>query len=174
MTSQAADRDRDAVHELIRLAESLDDDSWRRPRAVGKWSPAEEITHVGLVYEVLARELAGGTGLRLRGNRWRRMVWRWVAMRTVLVEGQIPRAVHAPREVRPVVVDPDRTAVLDGLRARWERFEAELDRARRERPGARVTHPFFGALTLAQASRFAAVHTRHHASLIARRADRAP
>lgn len=39
---------------------------WDAPLAPGKWTPAQVAEHLRLSYEVLGRELAGGTGLRLR------------------------------------------------------------------------------------------------------------
>lgn len=157
---------RDAVADFTRFVESLPDGAWARPRAPGKWSPAEEVTHVAMVYEALTRELEDGTAMRRKGNAVQRVLFRLLAKPYVLGRGRIPRAVRAPSEVRPVAVHGTRTEVMGQLREAILSFEATLNHAARERPRVTVTHPFFGQLTLSEAARFVAIHTRHHLQLM--------
>lgn len=157
---------RESVSHFVRFVESLPDDAWTRPRAPGKWSPAEEVTHVAMVYDALVRELEEGTAMRRKGNAVQRVLFRLIAKPYVLGRGRIPRAVRAPSEVRPVTVRGTRVEVMGQLRDAILAFEATLSRASRERPRATVTHPFFGELTLAEAARFVAIHTRHHLQLM--------
>lgn len=157
---------REVITDFVRFVESLPADAWGRPRGPGKWTPAEEVTHVAMVYEALVRELEGGTPMRRKGNAWQRAFYRVLAKPYVLGRGRIPRAVRAPSEVRPVEVHGGRTEAMARLREAVLSFEATLSRAARERPRVTVTHPFFGELTLAEAARFVEVHTGHHLQLL--------
>jgi hypothetical protein len=43
-------------------------------------------------------------------------------------------------------------------------FDAVIARTRTATPGRRLTHPYFGWLTLEEAVRFCEVHVKHHAA----------
>jgi hypothetical protein len=131
------------------------------PTAPGKWSPAELTEHLTLTYDGVLVELAGGPPIRVRFTGLKLLVVRLMVMRRFLGQGFVPPGVRAPKEVVPLNANPDRNAALAGLEARAAEFEREIAPRLSDRAG-RVTHPFFGRLTMAQGLRFAEVHIRHH------------
>lgn len=138
-------------------------DGWLRPRAEGKWSPAEVADHLALVYRVMLAELDGAPPLSRRAGPAMTRILRWVLLPHILFHRTIPVRVKAPREVRPRrdLPGPEETVrALHELAARLEdRLSADGD--------ARITHPYFGALGAATALRFCAAHMEHHHRQIA-------
>ncbi len=157
---RAVEEHRDAVRRFVATAEGLGADAWVRPRAPGKWSPAQTAEHLVLAYEAVLRELAGGGGVRPRVTGWRQRVLRWVLLPHILFHRSFPLRAVSPREIRPPEVHSDRGALLARMRELAARTERELDAARAT--GARATHPYFGALPATPALRFMAVHVEHH------------
>ena len=153
---------RSAVQAFANRAAALSDAQWATPRAPGKWTPAQEVRHVSLVYQAFVAELRGGPPGRIRGNAMQRMFSRWIARPVILRMGKLPIAVRAPRVVTPPDELPLRQVVLDDLTQSLATFEAELHQAKRD--GRRVggTHPYFGWLEAREAVAFCALHTRHH------------
>ena len=85
----------------------------------------------------------------------------------ILSSGNIPRGVAgAPEAVNPPEI-PDLYG-LEELRQvqirRWQTFDPSTVRA--TAPDGRVGHPLLGAFGVAEWIRFAAIHTRHHRSII--------
>jgi hypothetical protein len=157
---------RAAVREFVERASALDAVEWLTPRAEGKWTPAQEARHLILTYEALTRDLTGGAQLRLRGNPWKRRVWRWIGLTSILWRKRIPVAVRAPREVRPEWEPASANELLPLLRARADEFDAVYVHACEAEPSRCLSHPMFGALSLDHAIRLMSVHTRHHAAFL--------
>ena len=157
---------RAAVEAFARKAAAVAAERWDAPRAPGKWSPAQQVKHVATVYEIFTRELRGGAGARLRGGPLQRRISRSIARPLVLATGRIPGGVTAPREVRPPEHPGDQRALVDELWARVAELEAAVTDAWSRPEPPRVTHPYFGELTLAEGMRFCAIHTRHHAGFL--------
>lgn len=152
---------RNAVETFLARAEAVEEARWAEPRAPGKWSAAELTEHLSLTYDGVLRELAGGDAVRVRVKGFRKLVIRWLVMPRFLNHGFVPEGVRAPREVVPAAANPNKEAGLARFRDRAAEFERVIapmlgDRARR------ITHPFFGRLTLPQGLRFVEVHLRHH------------
>lgn len=134
---------------------------WTTPRAPGAWSPAEITEHLALVFDAVTEEIKGGPGIRARFGPLRRLLFRWIALPRIVAGRGFPGGVRAVREARPVNVTASRDESLDRLLRTAERFEEAV---RSAPPATRVTHPFFGRLTLPRAVRFSAAHIRHHAA----------
>jgi DinB superfamily len=158
--SRCEDHERE-ISRFLRDADRLDDVAWTRKPAPGKWSPGQIAEHLVLSYAAMRRELAGGTGLRLRSRFWRRLLIRWRFLPVVLKERRLPAGAPAVREIRPAEEPRPRAVVTGDLRDQATLFEQELGRARAA-GGGRLTHPFFGRLSPAEALRFVAVHAAHH------------
>ena len=155
-----------AVSEFIQRATNVPSALWDVPRAPGKWAPAQETRHLALGYLAFTRELRGEGALRLKGKWWQRRLWRWTVLPHILRTGRMPRAVRAPREVRPQDAPGDRDALLAELRDRVSGFEATVLATRTTDPRRRVTHPYFGRLPIVPLIRLCTVHTRHHAAFL--------
>jgi hypothetical protein len=155
-----------ALCEFCERAESIDEPRWLVPRAEGKWTPAQETRHLILAYEAFCRDLNGEAPLRLRGNPLRRALWRLIGLTSILWRKRIPVAVRAPREARPDWETTPRDPLVAQLRQRGGEFDTMLARIWRSEPRRRLTHPLFGAISLDQAIRLCAVHTRHHAAFL--------
>lgn len=153
---------RDAVEFFVSRARAIEEARWLVPRAEGKWTPAQETRHLVLTYRVFGDDLRSERRMALKGTPWRRRIWRFLGWPSIKYAGRLPRAVRAPREVRPDAESAPRDALLLELTREVEAFERVFETAWRERPGTTVTHPFFGPLSLADAITLAAVHTRHH------------
>jgi hypothetical protein len=157
---------RAAVAECIARAQGVPPDRWLVPRAEGKWTPAQEARHLVLTYEAFLKDLRTGEHMQLRGTPWRRRVWKLVGLPSIIWRKRIPRAVRAPREARPDWETAAASTLLPELVRRTEEFETVFAEKWTGEPRRRVTHPFFGGLTLDDAIRLAAVHTRHHAAFL--------
>src|SRR5258708_2969795 len=53
---------RAAVEEFVAAARGVDAASWNRPRAEGKWSPAQVTEHLAIVYEYNRKVVLGTAG----------------------------------------------------------------------------------------------------------------
>lgn len=159
----AALREHDlATAELLEAARAVPAERWLRPLSPGKWSPAEVVEHLCLTYETLRAELGGAPGMALRTRGWQRLLLRFTLRPRLLAGGRFPRGVRAPREIRPGELPPEREEGLARFRRCADDFRAAVEVAHAGRPGVRLTHAYFGALPLAEAVRFSAVHVRHH------------
>ena len=152
-----------AADDFVARAAAVAPEQWREPAAPGKWSPAQETQHLVLVYEALLRELRGGRGMRLQLRGWHRMLLRWAVKPRILRTGRFPTA-RAPREIRPSERTPDQAPAVARLGRHAAEFAAAIERTRAATPGRRLTHPFFGWLSLEESVRFCEVHIRHHAA----------
>jgi uncharacterized damage-inducible protein DinB len=169
MTSRLQQRLADhqaAVVEFITRARAIPEHRWVTPRAEGKWTPAQEARHLVLTYEAFLRDLRTGEHMQLRGTPWRRRLWKLIGLASIIWRKRIPRAVRAPREARPDWESASASTLLPELLRRTEEFEAVFADTWSGEPRRRVTHPFFGAITLDEAIQLAAVHTRHHAAFL--------
>jgi hypothetical protein len=158
-----------AVEELFERANAVAESRWDVPRAAGKWMPGQEVKHLSLAYEVFTRDLREGVPMRLIGTPWKRIIWRAIGLTSILYFDHIPAA-RAPRESRPTEGSGSRSDLLAELRLRVVTFESAYVDAWHQRPRQRVTHPYFGTLSLSQAMKLIAVHTRHHAAFLQRSA----
>jgi hypothetical protein len=151
-----------AVSSFASAAEAVEPAAWHLPRAAGKWSPALVTGHLIRSYEVLMDELGGGPGMRILLPTWKRLYLRLTLMPRLLRGGGFPGRVPAPPEIRPkeTLPDPLSGAALFRQRA-WE-FETAVQDARTRKPPARITHAYFGTVSLADAVLFCARHVEHH------------
>jgi uncharacterized damage-inducible protein DinB len=157
---------RDAVHEFFTRAAQVSPARWDVPRAPGKWSPAQEVKHIVLSYEAFTRDLGGGEPMKLVGTRWKRLLWRVLGLTSILWLKRLPKGARAPREARPPEGAIDQETLLAELRARTDEFEIVFREAWETAPARKLTHPYFGGLTLTDALELARVHTRHHAAVL--------
>jgi hypothetical protein len=157
---------RAAMDEFITVLSAVPERDWTKPSGEGRWSPAHHGMHIALAFEAFVRDARGGTPARLLGTPLKRRMWRLVGLSQVMWLARLPGGVKAPREVRPPDVPADRATVLDDLRARLRDFEAAANEVAVS--GRRLTHPYFGAISLREAMVLCAVHTRHHAALVRR------
>ena len=52
-----------AARALIAAAEAVGESRWSEPVAPGKWSAAQILEHLLATYDVVLRELSGGSGM---------------------------------------------------------------------------------------------------------------
>jgi hypothetical protein len=167
MTRESRWRDAIALHalaaaEMADAAAAVRPERWTMPRGAGKWSPAEEVQHLILAYDVLLRELRDGSGMTVLTPPVRRWFLRLALLPWLLAGKPFPRGVRAPREVRPGLPEGTQEDVIARFRDRAAEFVAEISAAREQRPRTRLTHAYLGKLDLHQALRFCAQHIRHH------------
>jgi len=155
-----------AVREFVDRASALDSGQWLTPKAEGKWTPAQEARHLILTYDAIIRDLEGSTILRLRGSAWKRRIWRWIGLSSILWRKRIPVAVTAPRAARPEWETAAASELLPQLRRRADDFDNILSRLWHTEPDRCVTHPMMGMLSLDHTVRLMSVHTRHHAAFL--------
>ena len=139
-------------------AEAVEPEAWDRPRAEGKWSPAQITEHLIRTYDVLLIEVGGGAGMKVRTRLWMRLFLRLTLMPRLLRGGRFPARSPAPPEIRPSKEPPDQQSGIALFRQRAREFEA----AAQGRPDGRMTHAYFGALRLADGLVFCARHLDHH------------
>lgn len=150
------------IDEILRLPDS---DFFKVADTVSRWSPAQQICHVGMVntaifarieklYQDEDPEIARGGGPTLAGL-------------ALLTFGRIPRGrAQAPKQVEPPP-DVDRAQVRAAVAASKRRLPwlAEKGAFLNTVPG-RMPHPFLGNFTALQWLKFVRVHTRHHLQIV--------
>ncbi len=166
---QRLDGHQQAVGRFVKDVEALDSELWEKRRAPDAWCPAQIAEHVLIVYEVAARELQGGSGMRIRTGFWWRTLLRWRYLPIILRDGRIPRGAKAVREVRPSETPRARSLFLEQFPRAAAVFESELANAR-DRDG-HLTHAIFGKLSPRDALRFVAVHLESHRRQLDRDAE---
>lgn len=150
-------------------AEEIEPDAWHRPRAEGKWSPAQMTDHLIQTYDVLLRELEGGEGMRVRTRFLQRVFLRLTLMPRLLRGGRFPERVPAPPEIRPANAPADQQNGITRFRRQAAEFEATVQRVRKQSPHAQLTHAYFGPSSLANGVLFCARHIEHHRAQISSR-----
>ena len=153
---------RAALDDFAARALRVEAAAWARPPAEGKWSPAEITEHLRLSLDAVCRELSGGPAMRPMVPAAVRTLLRWRLLPRILRNGRVPKA-RAPREARPAAPDLDAPRALQRLAEELARFESACRACDRS---ARISHPYFGRLTLSKANRLLAVHARHHAAQV--------
>ncbi|HEX9484731.1 MAG TPA: DinB family protein [Gemmatimonadaceae bacterium] len=162
---RAAADHRAAASEFAACIETVPDELWRAPIALGKWSPAEEALHIQNVYAVLLATLKGGPGLRSRVSERRALFIQRVMFPLFLAVGRLPRGFRAPREVSPNLVEAGRLPRANRageIRRLATEFEEALAAAEASGRTIALRHPYFGLLNGVLSLRFVALHTRHH------------
>jgi hypothetical protein len=157
----AVEEHRAALAAFLDAAEALRDDAWAQPWAPGKWTRAQVAEHLSLAYAAAVREIQTGEGMRVRVTGMKQRLLRLIVLPHVLFHRKLPMKVKSPRAAWPDAVTDPRPVVLERLRQWGERYEAEIERARRSGGGS-LTHPYFGKLEPVKAMRFMAVHIEHH------------
>jgi hypothetical protein len=157
---------RDAVDHFTSRVRSVPADRWLVPRAEGKWTPAEETRHIILTYEACIGDLRDERRMAPRTRGLQRLLWRAIGLTSILYRRRIPRAVRAPREVRPLEEHGSQPDLLAALARAVEDFERVYSDTWRDQPSKTLAHPFFGDVSLRQTMTIAVVHTRHHAAFL--------
>lgn len=170
MSSRAVEyllaRNGTAVAKFVNTARGVPPARWTQQLAPHEWTPAQHAGHLVLSYQAMTRDLRGEGLLALIGTRRQRFIWRLFGLSQVLVAGRIPHGAPSPRELLPADASPDRITTLDSLQQRVAEFDTAIRHASNTAPRHRLTHPYFGRLSLIQAIRLAEAHTLHHATLL--------
>jgi hypothetical protein len=163
----AAQAHHDAVTAFVAAARAVPPDDWERPLAHDKWSPAQVAEHLRLTYVLVAQQLAGGSGIRVRTPWWLRSLLRWRVLPRILSRGALPEGARAPREIRPGNGPFDREQTLSAMVTSASVVEDALLREWDDKT-TRMTHHVFGALRAPTAMRLSTVHVTHHARQLTR------
>ena len=152
---------RAAVEEFVAAARGMDAASWNRPRAEGKWSPAQIAEHLAIVYEYNRKVVLGTAGKG--APKFLQPLARWFIVTKTLKAGAFTRKGRAPGIFQPTATPPAPAAVLTRLTTALAGFENDI---RSGHPEGRhtVAHPFFGTLPTVDYLRLQAIHARHHRS----------
>lgn len=162
IVTDAHARHQRAVAAFATSATAIAPEMWHVAQTAGKWSPAEITTHLELGFRALQQELAGGPPMRLRLRGWKLLYARWRYMRRILADGVFPTGARAPRETRPPAGAASQAVALEAFRAAAANYETEVLGAHAVRPETRLTHPYFGRVSLSQALFISAKHIEHH------------
>ena len=157
---------RSAADEFLAAAVRVAPARWNTPRGAGKWTPGQEVTHVALACAAFTRDLRSEAQMGLIGTRWKRRLWRAIGLTSILHLRKLPGGARAPREARPTDVPSDRATLLASFRETVREFEAVFAGVWSTIPGKRLTHPYFGTLSLRQSITVSEVHLRHHAAFL--------
>jgi DinB family protein len=150
----------EAVDEFLSAARAVVPGSFAKPRAEGKWSPAQIAEHLAKSYEMSLEMLTG----RYAGPRPPFLVRpfvRFFLLRPVLQKGAFARPFQSPSPLR-ASQDP---GLPDVVLPRLERASRAVEQAVLAEQAAgrtRVDHAFFGRIPIADHLRFQVIHTRHH------------
>jgi DinB family protein len=156
----------EALAGVLRSAESVPPEAWLRPLGEGRWTPAQVVEHLTLAYDALLKELSGGPAMKYRLNAGVRLVLRYTVLPRILRGEPFPRA-RAPRETRPADTPFNQPEAVQRLRDRGAIVVAEMERKLSTRPGAKLTHAYFGRLPLTTGLTLIARHIEHHRKQLA-------
>jgi hypothetical protein len=167
--ARALDDHQAAIEACIATGRTVPDAKWNEPRREGKWSPAQQLAHVGLAYQMVL------DGLDARPPKPLLPPLRQFVLRTFFLPWMIRgdnfrRGVPAPMELLPAGQPDDRPSLEALLRTRASRCVSAMEAAF-GRGVRRVPHPYFGAVPLLSMLRLGTAHTRHHTHLMARAAE---
>jgi hypothetical protein len=151
-----------AADELRARAALIGEAAWNEASAEGKWSPAQEIEHVVLSHELFLAQLDGGPAMRVITSGWRRIALQRVLLPYILVTGRFPRGARAPRESRPIETRGSRDVLVLRLERAVRGVIAAVQRDERAGTRRRLSHPYFGMMTVSEVVRLSTLHTRHH------------
>ena len=148
------------MEHFLDVARSVPADAWTRPRAPGKWSPAQVAEHVAVTMDqaVLVME---GRGATMHVPRFLRPLVRRLAFQPVLRSGCFPRGGKSPRGFEPSAGGVAQADAPRRLAASLEVFERTVAHHARDHSAA-FEHPVFGRLSYADYVRFNALHAAHH------------
>lgn len=156
---QMIDQHREITAAILARARAIPADRWTVPRAPGKWSPAQVVEHITKSYEG-HRKLTQGVVTGKSGIK------EWVARTFFLPRlfkaGDFTQdGLKSPKFIVPNDVPASASELLPRLEAAAAGLETDL-RAAAAKGQAKVTHTFFGPLSLADMLHFVVIHTRHH------------
>jgi DinB superfamily len=163
--SRALALHRSASAAFADAAKAVAPGAWHLPRAEGKWSPAQITDHLIQTYDVLLRELQGGSGMRVRTRFLQRMFLRLTLMPRLMRGARFPERVPAPPEIRPTGA-PGQQDGIALFRRRAAELEATAQQVLAQVPRARLTHAYFGPSSVANGVLFCARHIEHHRAQI--------
>lgn len=154
---------REAAASIATTVEQIPSDVWVRPRAEGKWSPADTLTHLLLTFDTLQRELEGGKGMNIITKLWQRVLLRLFLVPKLLRGGAFPKNARAPRELRPQTPALTQAEAAAKFRARAAEFEAAAEKAR----DGKLTHAYFGMASVTDGVLLCTRHMQHHQKQLA-------
>ena len=151
---------RAAVGRFIEAAAAVPAGAWDRPRAPGKWTPAQVAEHVALAMDA-STSIMQGDNPSAAAPRWLRPIVRALWLGPVLRRGGFSGRDRAPKGFGPSVAgvrQVDLRARLEGSLEAFQRVAAACGH------GGRTTfmHPLFGRLAWADYVRLSALHAAHH------------
>jgi uncharacterized damage-inducible protein DinB len=158
-----------AVAEFLEALNAVPAADWDRPRAPGKWSPAQVADHVAIVYE-LGRKLMEGTAKDPSAPRWLRPLIGLMLRATILRTGRFPKSTTAK-----AFLPADRPPPRDVLSGRIETASRAFEQlATQHARAGRTTfdHPAFGRFRVSDYVQFQAYHTKHHEGQLPRPSSR--
>ena len=152
---------RAAVEEFIAAARGVDAGKWGTPLAEGKWSPAQIVEHLAIVYEYNRKVVTGTAGKG--APKFLQPLAKWFVVTKTLKAGGFTRKGRAPGIFQPTAAPAAAVPLLARLATALSGFENDI---RSGHPEARhnVAHPFFGKLPTVDYLRLQAIHARHHRS----------
>jgi hypothetical protein len=131
--------------------------AWTTPRAPGKWSPSQVVEHVARIMEESANVVAGVPSKFPTVPGVLRPITRAFVFRRALRKNAFPRLKTA-QAFDPL--DGPRTPAEGRLRVAGAL--ARFERTCRARAAANVASTIFGAVSVADFTRFQALHVRNH------------
>lgn len=150
-----------AAKSLAETAASIPADRWLTPRAEGKWSPGHVLQHLNQTYEVLLRELRGGTGMAVQTKLWQRVLLRFTIVPKILRGDGFPSGARAPREIRPAEPAADQDAAIAKFVALSKEFDGVAVKVHAS-GGAKLSHAYFGKASVPDSVLLCSRHIEHH------------
>jgi len=147
------------VKRFVALLGEFNQETWRSPTALAKWSPAQIAEHIVLYYDAGLRILNEELRLQARATGPMQFLLRWVLLPHILFHRSMP-ASKSPAEIRPSdgVAANVAAARLVETTARYEVRSVEAE----ENSERTLLHPYFGELRPLHFLRVSTVHLAHH------------
>ncbi len=154
------------VRQIAEHGNLLSPCQWKAPREHGKWSPAQEVAHLTLVYRAFGDTLSGGPPRSLRVPAERAVELQRTVLPAILDGKEFPTGARAPEETAPPEVPGAPNAVIAAFQTAAGAFETALLCAYKNSPHTRAVHPYFGPLALPDLLALLTAHARHHVAYL--------
>lgn len=159
--TEAIERHRTAIADYLQAASAIEEPVWRLPVGLNKWSPAQITDHLIRTYRILAEQVRGGRGIRIRYGFLLRQTLRLLLLPRIFRTRRLPGGARAPREILPGDSVIPREMAVRQLDELSREFEREILSRRNDRH-LRLTHHVFGDIEPLKGVDFIAIHTEHH------------
>lgn len=161
-------RHAEAIADFVTSASKISADSVTVPRAPGKWTPVQEVTHLLLTYSAFRSVLDGGPEFTLQVPKERAAELHRTVLPRILVGTWFPSGGAAHERTQPDRPSATLQDALLQLAVAVDAFHAAVRSVAATAAERCWTHPYFGPMRLSELLDLLTGHVRHHGRFLPR------